>query len=340
MLFRRLIFAALILHVPYRTDISAQVPQSLRIMFYNVENAFDIYDDKNIEDEEYLPGGTRRWNYSRYNKKINDIYKTIVSSRQWNPPEIVAFCEIENRQVLEDLIFGTYLSKFKYSIVHADSPDRRGIDVCLIYRSDIIGIPEFRYWIPKTPGVQYTSRSILYSKVITNSDTIHLIVNHWPSRRGGVLAGEETRLIIARMIIEKSDSINNIHKGKAKILIMGDFNSTPEDHAIKEMTQSGLLVNLSENILHEHPGSYRYQGTWEMIDQVIASEYLINSEKGYYTDDRSVMVYTPDFLLIKDPSYPGQMPFSTYRGYRYQGGISDHLPILTDLFLRSPVQKE
>ena len=117
-------------------------------MFYNVENLFDIYDDTLKDDNEFLPDGVMRWNFTRYNKKINSLYKTIVAAGEWNPPAIVALCEVENRKVLEDLIYGTYLSKYNYRIIHEESPDQRGIDVCLIYRKDYAEVIDYRYWIP------------------------------------------------------------------------------------------------------------------------------------------------------------------------------------------------
>jgi hypothetical protein len=309
-------------------------------MFYNVENAFDVFDDKETEDEEFLPGGVRRWTLSRYEKKINNLYKTIISAGNWSPPEIIAFCEIENRKVLEDLVYGTWLSKFRYRIIHKDSPDRRGIDVCLIFRNDSIDITEFKYWKPEIRGDQFTSRNVLYCKVVSCTDTIHLFVNHWPSRRGGVLAGEEIRIQVAGMVREKADSINVAQEGKAKIIIVGDFNSTPEDNEIKVLTSSGYLVNLSERAANEFSGTYKYQGRWETIDQVIASESLIKSNERYFLDQNSVKVFSPDFLLVKDPSYPGDIPFSTYRGYRYQGGFSDHLPVITNLYFLTPAQRK
>ena len=102
-----------------------QVPP-VRLMFYNVENLFDIYDDTLTEDNDFLPGGLMRWNFTRYNRKINSIYKTLIAAGEWHPPDIIALCEIENRKVLEDLLYGTNLLKFDYGILHKDSPDSEG----------------------------------------------------------------------------------------------------------------------------------------------------------------------------------------------------------------------
>jgi endonuclease/exonuclease/phosphatase family metal-dependent hydrolase len=168
-------------------------------------------------------------------------------------------------------------------------------------------------------------------------------MNHWPSRRGGVLAGETRRLSIARMVRNAADSLCTAMSGKAKIIIMGDFNSDPDDPAIQvlvnlqepEKRSTELkLVNLAGQRSPGIPGTYRYMGVWEMIDQVIVSDRLINCSKGLFTDTGNFRIFAPDFLLRNDSKYPGLTTFSTYKGYRYQGGFSDHLPVLLDLDFR------
>lgn len=311
---------------------AGQLPyQSLRIMFYNTENFFDTKDDTLTDDNEFLPAGSMRWNSTRYNRKLNSLYKTIIAAGDWEPPSVIAFCEIENRKVLEDIIYGTYLSKFRYKIIHEESPDRRGIDVCLIYRDNIVSISSYKYWSPEIAN--YSSRNILYVKLLVGDDTIHLIVNHWPSRRGGVLAGQDNRQIIGAMVREKVDSLFSRNEF-SKILILGDFNSSPEDQVIQTLTTSPdinrTLVNLSASLESKGVGTYRYMGSWEMIDQVIISKNLL-CKSGIYTTPEMLTIFKPDFLMKKDSKYPGLSPFPTYKGFRYQGGFSDHLPVFLDL---------
>jgi endonuclease/exonuclease/phosphatase family metal-dependent hydrolase len=322
-----------------RSYSQANVEKSVRIMFYNVENLFDIYDDSLKDDKDFLPDGLMRWNLTRYNRKIISLEKTIVAAGEWEPPTVVAFCEVENRKVLEDLIYNTYLSKFNYRIIHEESPDRRGIDVCLIYRDSIADILYYSYWLPsQIHRRDFNSRSVLYTKLKISSDTIHLIVNHWPSRRGGVLAGEDYRQQIASMVREKVDSIIKWDMSGTRIIILGDFNCTPDDQVIKSLIYSrditNHLINLSENLDDNGQGTYRYIGAWEMIDQVIISRRLLTCRKGLYTEPALLKIFKPDFLMRKDSKYPGFSPFSTYRGYKYQGGYSDHLPVLLDLKIR------
>jgi hypothetical protein len=280
----------------------------------------------------------RRWTYGKYNRKINSIFKTVVAAGEWTPPALVAFCEVENRKVLEDLVYGTYLSKYDYDIIHEDSPDPRGIDVCLIYRKDQIAVMDYLYMVPSAfLKSGFASRSVLYMKGVILSDTIHFFINHWPSRRGGVLAGDDQRRLIAEMVRSKADSISNSYDGRARIIFMGDFNATPEDNVVKVLTEphdSGAsMINLSVSASGA-TGTYRYMGTWEMIDQVLVSDLFLECKTGLSTQPGMFRVFRPDFLLKNDPKYPGLSPYPTYSGYKYQGGFSDHLPVIVDLILK------
>lgn len=314
---------------------------SIRFVFYNVENFFDTHDDTLKDDDDFLPEGVMRWNYRRYKEKVNAIYKVITAAGGWESPAIAGFCEVEKRSVLQDLINNTYLQKYNYGFIHEESADPRGIDVCLIYRKDVATLLTFRYLKPV--GIEddeFSTRSVLYSKWLISGDTIHLFLNHWPSRRGGVLAGESLRTLISNMVKETVDSISEKLSFKAKIIVAGDFNCTPDDNEISILTSRGeksdpvtstRMYNLSEPSANKGLGTYKYMGAWEMIDQVIISDWLLNAGFGYYTNATLLTVFNPDFILRRDPAYPGFMPNSTYRGYRYQGGFSDHLPVIIEL---------
>ena len=312
--------------------------QSGRIMFYNVENLFDICNDTATDDDEFLPGSIRRWNFRRYEKKIWSLYKTITAAGEWSPPEIIGLCEVENRKVLEDLVYGTNLSKFNYGIIHQDSPDPRGIDVCMIYRKELIEILNWSYFSPESnKGSEAPTRNVLYVECLAGGDTIHLFLNHWPSRRGGVLAAESLREGVAELLREKIDSLASALNSRIKVIVMGDFNATPADDEVKMLSdryRSGIsMINLSDS-QNNTKGTYRYRGIWEMIDQVLVSDWLQDCRKGIFTSRDLFRIFDSGFLLKKDPSYPGSSPYSTWRGYRYQGGFSDHLPVLLELKVR------
>jgi hypothetical protein len=334
---------ALVLFVILMSEGVTQISdkQTVRFVFYNVENFFDTYDDTLREDNDFLPKGLMRWNYKRYNDKINAIYKVVAATGEWDSPALVGFCEVEKKSVLQDLITKTYLQKYNYGIIHEESGDIRGIDVCLIYRRDVATLLSYIYIKPSELSYEeFRTRSILYSVWLISDDTIHLFLNHWPSRRGGVLAGESLRTNISEMLKEMTDSISKTVNGKAKIIIAGDFNCTPGDKEVLSLTAKydegnsnadNFLINLSELSANKGLGTYKYMGTWEMIDQVIVSEWFLNCSEGFFTDTGLFRVFNPDFLLRRNPAYSGFTPFSTYLGYKYQGGFSDHLPVILDL---------
>lgn len=315
-----------------------QDDNSVRIMFYNVENLFDINNDSLTDDDEFLPDGIRRWTYSRYRQKLNSVYKTIMAAGEWEPPVVIAFCEIENKKVLEDLLRTTGLNRYDYEIIHEESPDPRGIDVCLIYRKKFVKVIDYNYLIPDTEYPdKFLSRSVLYLKMKLQFDTVHLFVNHWPSRRGGVLAAEEHRIKLAEMIRGKSDEIFSSEGPDGRIIMTGDFNCNPDDNVLKiitsETNSDNFMVNLS-GFTGKTTGSYRYRGTWELFDQVLVSVSFLRQGTGIYTLPGLMRILKADFLMKEDLNYPGKTPFSTYSGYRYQGGYSDHLPVLIDFMFR------
>jgi endonuclease/exonuclease/phosphatase family metal-dependent hydrolase len=173
---------------------------------------------------------------------------------------------------------------------------------------------------------------------LIGSDTLHILANHWPSRRGGVLAGDELRQQVAFLVKQKVDSLFSSGSSGSKLIIVGDFNCTPDDQIMRSLIASDDpskgLVNLSEILDNDGSGTYRYMGIWEMIDQVIVSRSLLSGEKGLSTEPNMLRIFKPEFLMKKDPKYPGLSPFSTYRGFKYQGGFSDHLPVYLDLTVK------
>ncbi|MBN2611491.1 MAG: endonuclease [Bacteroidales bacterium] len=314
-----------------------------RIMFYNVENLFDCKDDPRKNDNEFLPESKRYWTEQRFRQKLNNIFKVIAAAGESQPPEIIGFAEIENRYVLEQLVNNTPLSKYPYSIVHFDSPDERGIDVALIYRPDKVKkISEKIIRIKYSPTGNRATRDILYlSFKVGKKDTLHLFVNHWPSRYGGQIASEKYRIFVANFLRARTDSLfaRNIN---AKIILMGDFNDEPHNKSIRETLKAekvestilpGRLYNLSDD--HKNPhvqGSHKYQGNWALLDQAMVSGSLM-IKSGVYVPPGSFTIFSAPFLLEADKKYLGTKPRRTYTGFSYNGGFSDHLPVYIDLYV-------
>ncbi len=155
----------LIVLVSVETYPQTNAGRSLRIMFYNVENLFDTGDDP-LTDDEFLPDGARRWNEKRYEAKLKSIGKVIMAAGNPGPPEIIGLCEVENRKVVDDLLNASPLSrKYSFEIIHKDSDDPRGIDVCLIFQTNRLRLLTFRYLYPdefSETGIR--TREVLYTK--------------------------------------------------------------------------------------------------------------------------------------------------------------------------------
>ena len=329
----------LILIVVFASYVQSQ--DRYRVMFYNVENLFDPFDDTLKRDDEYTPEGSRHWNWNKMENKISNVYKVITAVGEWDPPTIVGLCEIENRFVIERITQHTPLSKFNYQIVHRESPDMRGIDVGLIYRPDQFNVLEehfFKVTYPDNPD--RATRDVLYvSGTIDGLDTLHIFVNHWPSKYGGALVTEPARIAAGKLVRQKVDSIK-IFYPDARIIIMGDFNDTPDSRPLKEglvaskpekpFTADGLY-NLHYPHMTKGEGTLKYQGAWEIIDMMIVSKGLLNKKHGIYATPDGGRIYKADFLLEEDTRFVGVVPFRTYLGYKYHGGYSDHLPIYIDL---------
>ncbi len=313
-----------------------------RIMFYNTENFFDIYNDSLTQDDEFLPDGIRHWNYNRFTHKMNNIFKVIIAAGGTEAPEMIGLCEIENRYVLKKLIYDTPLSKYDYGIIHRDSYDERGIDVALLYRKDKLKMLAYDFIRIAFPtDTAKRTRDILCFKGLTlKADTIHIFVNHWPSRYKGQLETEPYRIYVASLLKNKTDSIFRADRN-SNIIITGDFNDEPENRSIKEILNARTvfdtimpeqLYNLSSHLsATANTGTYKYKFSWEVYDQFIVSGSLMDNDK-IRTSSDDVHIFNPRFLLEEDNIYSGYRPFRTYRGYKYAGGFSDHLPIILDLY--------
>ncbi len=316
-----------------------------RVMFYNCENLFDTFDDSLKNDDEFLPNGAKHWTINKYYEKLSNISKVITAVGGWEPADIVGLCEVENHYVLEGLTQVAPLKNLNYKIIHFESPDKRGIDVALLYQaSTFLPIKTQKLTVKFPSSMGRPTRDILYVVGKTkHKDTLHIFVNHWPSRWGGMLESEPKRRFVASFLRTKVDSIFATNN-KANILIMGDLNDFPDNMSVMEDLKaltdfsdikSNELYNLSY-YLQEEKGkfSHRYQGEAGILDQMIISGALLNPEANFFTTKDNAHIYDADFLLEKEENFIGYKPFRTYIGYKYHGGYSDHLPPYLDFYFK------
>ncbi len=309
----------------------------VRIMFYNIENLFDTYDDPAINDDEFTPNGDKNWSYYRYKQKLNNIAKTIIAVGGWEAPALIGLCEIENYQVLLDLITDTPLAKFGYQIVHENSNDLRGIDVAILYRSE--KLVKISHKSINIEDKSLVTRDILHATfTFYKKDTIHFFVNHWPSRRGGKEFSEKKRVLVSSVLRSKIDSLQATN-AFSKIMIMGDFNDEPSDQSLS-VTLNAIPVNSTIDALQLYNLSFQdyrlgkgtlvykeIDHTWFLFDQMIVSSAVINGQ-GMITKGKKCVIFKAEWLLKND------RPFRTYQGPVYRGGFSDHLPIYIDLYYK------
>ncbi|MDR1859845.1 MAG: endonuclease [Bacteroidales bacterium] len=326
---RNSLYIALCIAALYCTA-GAQNSSPLNIMFYNVENYFDTRDDSLTNDAEFLPSGPRRWTYGRFEKKRNDIAKVILAACDDNAPAIVGLAEIENLFVLEELTLNSPLRPLNYKIIHKESPDERGIDVALLYRPELVTPLRYNFLSLKQKGYSGKTREILYARFRTvDGDTLHVYFNHWPSRYRGQTQTDPLRKIAANVLRNHVLQMQNNFRNP-KIVIMGDFNDEPQNHSIRDVLLQGSgLVNLSAN--WAPAGTLKYRQRWQIFDQIIISQTLLDADAALHTTPKQASIVNKDFLLEADPKYKGQRLYRTYIGYKYYGGISDHLPVRLEL---------
>lgn len=303
-----------------------------RIMFYNLENLFDTINNPNTRDDEFLPSGDKKWDNYRYWKKINRTFQVIAAAGETRPPEIIGVCEVESFLPLYNLANNTPLSKFPYTIIHKDSPDRRGIDVAILYQKEKVKLLSKEFITVRFPSdTSKRTRDILRATFQVENDTMHVFANHWPSRMGGQVYSEPFRVFVAKIIASKIDSINKTQQN-TKIVVMGDMNDEPHNASLAVLSEVGM-INLSQPLKEScNCGTYRYKSHWNMLDQVIVSPALIVQE-GLHVKNSSLKIFKSEFLLETDDKNGGLKPYRTYLGPQYIGGYSDHLPVLLDLFL-------
>jgi predicted extracellular nuclease len=316
---------------------------TLFVGFYNLENLFDTEDDPLTDDSEFLSESPKEWNQERLERKMFNIARVIRSMNDNKGPDILGVCEVEHEFLL-DSMNNQFLKDLNYKSVSPNSPDGRGIQTGVIYKSDKFKLLDTYADTVKLSGRSRTRLILGVALLYRNSDTIYFFSNHWPSRRGGQAESEINRITAGKTLRARVENI--LYKNpKAKIIIVGDLNDEPnnisilehlkakpflceveKDNKLTEIDDETDLFNLSYQKFSEGFGSYKFQDDWNMLDQIIVSRDLIVGERINYICN-SFEVYSPAFIVTRSGKYKGA-PFPTYAGNRYLGGYSDHFPVV------------
>ena len=311
------------------------------IAFYNVENLFDTFDDPQIFDEDFTPTGKNKWTVERYQKKLENISLAISSIGReitGTPPVLIGLSEVENREVLEDLVKMPLLAPYGYEIIHFDSPDERGIDVALLYRSQFFTLQNavkhsLDLFERTNTGKRDLTRDQLVVSGTLDGETLHLIVNHWPSRSGGEKASSYKRENAARLNLKIIDSLQRIDP-YAGIVNMGDFNDDPLDNSLslvlcakgkKEQVGFKELYNPFVSIAASGIGTLAYRDQWNLFDQILVSKPLIEKDHAKFSFYRAY-VFNEPFLITPSGAFKNY-PFRSFGSSGFLGGFSDHFPV-------------
>jgi endonuclease/exonuclease/phosphatase family metal-dependent hydrolase len=301
--------------------LQASDPDSLIVVFWNVENFFDYTDQGTCgSDAEWSSQGVRRWTRKRFQAKCDAMAKSLfwIGEKYGSMPDVIGLAEVENRNVLWRLLNDTMLRKCGYKIVHHDSMDRRGIDVALLYRDSVFDLINSSV---TTPDLEATRDILQVCLRDRTGQRINLIVNHHPSKYGGSEVSEGRRIAAMNALKRLCDSLSVADPG-VPVIAMGDFNDTPDAEQFKIL--DGVLSNKADSLYKAGRGTIRYQGKWELIDMFMVSADLACKS---FMDILEV-----PFLMTYEKKYPGMKPLRTYSGPRYIGGVSDHCPIVLCLF--------
>lgn len=312
--------------------------QAFRVMEYNVENLFDCRHDSLKQDTEFLPGSVRNWTYARFQAKLDKIGKVILAAGKEQVPDLVGLCEVENDYCLKSLTRYSSLREAGYRYVMTSSPDERGIDVALLYQpASFRLLASQKIRIPSDSLGMRPTRDILYvSGRVASGDTLDVFVCHLPSRVGGAQKTDAYRLWVARRIRQAADSVL-AGRQNPRLIIMGDFNDYPQGKSLQEGLRVSALSDEPDaralyNLMEKQPeGTYRYKGEWGILDQMVVNGGLLQPDARTRTSKERAFILRFPFLLEEDNVYGGDMPFRTYKGMRYHGGYSDHLPVVLEL---------
>lgn len=305
--------------------------------FYNLENLFDTVDDPNKRDEDFTPDGSYSWGDEKYKNKLKNMAHVIEDMGKEISPDgmaILGVCEVENRKVLEDLVQEQKIKGRDYQIIHEESPDRRGIDVGLLYQAKYFTPTNFKSYELKFPdNPDYFTRDQLVVSGTMDEDRINIIVAHWPSRSGGQAKSEPRRIQAAQLGRKIIDSLLAVDPS-SKIILMGDLNDDPVNKSVKDYIRAkakvkkmkdGDMYNTMYDKYKQGDCTLAYRDAWNLFDQLIISEGLTGNDCSSFVIHKSY-VYNKPYLRQKEGLYKGY-PKRTHAGGKYLNGYSDHFPV-------------
>jgi len=311
------------------------------IAFYNLENLFDTINDPTKNDEASPIMEIKENRSNVYKQKLNNMAKVLSelgTKEAKNSPIILGVAEVENRSVLEDLINTSYLKDKQYSIIHYDSPDLRGIDVALLYQSNYFKPThhetfELKLW--EENGMRIYTRDQLLVSGYLDDELIHVIVNHWPSRRGGEEKSRSSREKAAYLNTQIIEKIK-LTDPNPKVIIMGDLNDDPTNSslknvlktkAIKANVKEGDIYNPTEDMFRRGQNTLVYRDNINLFDQIMFTSPLLTTKKDYSTYKMyKVNIFNPQYLTTQTGKFKGY-PYRSFAGSNFIGGYSDHYPV-------------
>ncbi len=322
---------------------------TLQALFWNVENFFDWRNDSTtVSDVEFSAAGERHWTWKRFQAKANAFAKALfwVEAETGRLPDVIGLEEVENAFVLRQVLQKTALRKLDYKYVHYDSPDRRGIDVALLYRPSRLELLDSKPCHLFAADSVLATRDILLCVFRRDSTKVAVLVNHHPSKYGGAAESEPRRRIAVERLRFLADSLAAL--GIDRIIAGGDFNDTPDNPVFRLLEPA--LQPLHGDLFRRGLGTIKYDGKWDLIDHIYVSPALLDAPMSAPALDSSLgvtgrqedTVGAPSararmrilripFLLTRDTVHSGEKPLRTYTGPRHTGGVSDHLPILLEV---------
>lgn len=327
------------------------------VAFYNFENLFDTINDPTTHDDEWTPAGVQNWTKEKYQKKLKNLsiaLSDIGTPENPNAPTIIGGSEIENRGVLEDLIKEPKLLKFDYGIIHFDSPDKRGIDVALLYQKKYFkptsysNIPLYIFKNKevikedekeeneneevkiKTQNNRVFTRDQLLVTGYLEGEEISIIINHWPSRSGGEKASSKFREEAGKLNRRIIDSLQRINPN-AKVITMGDLNDGPYNKSVKDALGAKAkkadvpefgVYNPFEEMFYKGMGTLAFRDSWDIFDQIIISKSLIDPDFDSFKFWKAG-IFNRSYLIQTSGKYKGY----PLRHTLTEVGFSDHLPV-------------